>query len=138
MKGDQVVGVVRNGSLLNDYEQHALVCKDQVIILASNTERIEIGKFFGPVILSNNLGYDDFFGEFDLNPEAKLIDLANAYGVDASSFDKDLSLEQYILNQFHGKPVVGDQVKLDFICLIVKGVENKKIISIGLKLKSSS
>ena len=46
----------------------------------------------------------------------KLIDLANAYGVDASSFDKDLSLEQYILNQFHGKPVVGDQVKLDFIC----------------------
>ena len=67
-----------------------------------------------------------------------MIDLANAYGVDASSFDKDLSLEQYILNQFHGKPVVGDQVKLDFICLIVKGVENKKIISIGLKLKSSS
>jgi len=137
MKGEQLVGVVRNGSLLNDYEQHALVCKDQVIILASNTERIEIGKFFGPVILSNNLGYDDFFGEFDLNPEAKLIDLANAYGIDANSFDKDLSLEQYILNQFHGKPVVGDQVKLDFICLIVKGVENNKIISIGLKLKSS-
>lgn len=134
-EGSQIVGVVRRGILLDDISQQKLICDDQVMILATSSARAALGRVFAPVAHSPLLESEHFFGEFALHPEAKLADIAQAYGFEVNPSDASLTIEQYIVNQFHGKPVVGDQVKLGLVKLIVREIEGDHIVSVGLKLR---
>ena len=83
---------------------------------------------------STTLESDRFFGEFGLHPSAKLGDIAHAYGFDIDPASVELTIEQYFSLQFHGKPVVGDQVKLGQVKLIIREIKDEQITSVGLKL----
>lgn len=135
-EGSQIVGVIRRGILLDEIHQQKLKHDDQVMILATSSARPALGRVFAPAAHSPFLESDHFFGEFVLHPEAKLIDIARAYGFDVEPSSAALTVEQYLANQFHGKPVVGDHIKLGLVKLIVREIEGDHIKSVGLKLRS--
>jgi cell volume regulation protein A len=135
-EGSQIVGVIRRGILLNDAEKQKLLCDDQVVILATSSARSVFGRAFAPAAGSPLLESGHFFGEFVLHPKTKLIDVAQAYGFDIDSSHEDMTVENYIVKLFHGKPVVGDQVKLGPVKLIVRETKDNCIVAVGLKLKS--
>lgn len=136
-EGSQVVGIIRRGILLDNNKQQNLMHDDQVMILATSTAKSTLGRVFATATHSPFLKSDHFYGEFVLHPEAKLVDIAQAYGFEVESSSEALTVEQYLAKQFHGKPVVGDQVRLGPVKLIVREIEGDHIISVGLKLKSS-
>jgi cell volume regulation protein A len=47
-----------------------------------------------------------------------------------------MTVERYLISQFHGKPVVGDQVQLGLVKIIVRETEGERIVSVGLKLST--
>ncbi|QEP41711.1 potassium/proton antiporter [Ectothiorhodospiraceae bacterium BW-2] len=135
-EGSEVVAVIRRGVLLNKMHQAQLICDDQVMILATSNARSALGRLFAPAAHTPLLESDQFFGEFVLRPEANVVDVAEAYGFIVSSSLADITIEQYLTHHFHGKPVVGDQVKLGLVTLIVREFEGGRIVSVGLKLRS--
>jgi cell volume regulation protein A len=136
-EGSQILGVIRRGVLLRNTEKQKLLRDDQVVFLATSSARSILGRVFSPVTQSPLLTSSHFYGEFALHPEAKLGDVAQAYGFDVVSSSTEESIENYIVDQFHGKPVVGDQVKLGPVKLVVREIKGNRIAAVGLKLKSS-
>jgi cell volume regulation protein A len=134
-EGGQVMGVIRRGILLQEAEKQRLLCDDQVVILATSSARPILGRAFASTALSPFLESSKFFGEFVLHPEAKLADIAQVYGFEVDSSHAALTVEKFIGKQFHGRPVVGDQVKLGPVKLIVREVKGNSIVAVGLKLK---
>ncbi|GAA6183369.1 MULTISPECIES: potassium/proton antiporter [Aliiglaciecola] len=135
-EGSQIVGVIRRGILADVEEHEKLLGDDQVMILATSSARPAFGRFFASAAHSSFLESDRFFGEFVLNPEARLTDIAHVYGFDVAPSNEGVTIERYLINHFHGKPVVGDHVKLGQVKLIVREVNGDHIVSVGLKLKA--
>lgn len=134
-EGSQVVGVIRHGILVDDIDQQKLQCDDQVMILATSSAKAALSRAFAPAAHSPSLESKRFFGEFVLHPEAKLADVAMAYAFEIDPACAAMTVEQYLGSQFHGKPVVGDHVRLGQVKLIVKEIEEDHITSVGLKLR---
>lgn len=131
IEGSQMVGIIRHGILVEAPNEKKLLCDDQVVILATPSARDGYARLFSS---SPYMDANHFFGEFALNREAKLADIAQAYGVPIPDSEHELAVTEYLTNRFHGKPVVGDFVKLGTIKLVVIEVENGQVVLVGLKL----
>lgn len=136
-EGSQIVGVIRRGVLLENIRQQKLMHDDQVMILATNSVRASLGRIFAPAAQSHLHQTGLFFGEFALHPQTKLADLAKAYGFLIDSSVETRTIAEHLVIKFHGRPVVGDQVKFGCVKLIVREVEGDQIVSVGLKLGHS-
>ena len=134
-EGSQFLGIIRNGILIDQNPSEALANEDQVVLLSSTNAKSALGQVFAKQLPSPSLDTSFFFGEFSLNPDAKLSDIAQAYGFEIGSSEHNVSVAEFIIRQFHGKPVIGDKVRLGAIKLIVKNIENERIVSVGLKLQ---
>jgi cell volume regulation protein A len=134
-EGSQFLGIIRNGILIDQNPSETLANEDQVVLLSSTNAKSALGQVFAKQLPSPSLDTSFFFGEFSLNPDAKLSDVAQAYGFEIGSSEHNVSVAEFIIRQFHGKPVIGDKVRLGAIKLIVKNIENERIVSVGLKLQ---
>lgn len=81
---------------------------------------------------SSKLAISNFFGEFIINPEAPIADLAFVYGV---SIKDEGTVEAFIKGRLGKHPVVGDRIKVGALRLTVRRMEGDRIILIGLKMK---
>lgn len=135
-EGGQLVGIIRKGVMLENSQEQELLATDYVIILADTGSTQALGRVFAPSSPLPRLDAISFFGEFSINPEAKLADLATVYGFKIDEEEKEKTLEEFIRNRFHNKPVVGDQVQLGQVSFVVQKIEDNKIKSVGLKLRT--
>jgi cell volume regulation protein A len=79
------------------------------------------------------------FGEFDIDPEAKLGDLAAMYGAAVSEADGALSVREYLRRELHDDMETGDRIKLGPVDVIVRSVdETHQIQEVGLAVESIS
>lgn len=134
-EGSQLIGVIRHGVMLEEAPEKTLTPDDYVLVLADSGANTNLSRMFAPSSPSPHLDSMSFFGEFAIHPEAKLVDLSNLYGFPVDEKYGELSIAEFVLNHFHGKPVVGDHVKIGQIKFIVKEIEGNNIVSIGLKLR---
>lgn len=74
-----------------------------------------------------------FFGEFQLDPAAPLRDLAQAYNLELPPETPECSIADYIARVLP-RPVVGDRLKLGEVKLVVKEMEEGRIVGVGLHL----
>ncbi len=132
----QMVGVIRQGKLISDLEPQTFLPEDQVMILATSPAKTALGRIFAPATLSSSLKSNSFFGEFVLLPSAHMADIAQQYGFEIDPDSAEMTVERYLISQFHGKPVVGDQVQLGLVKIIVRETEGERIVSVGLKLST--
>ena len=75
-----------------------------------------------------------FFGAFVLNGDARLGDVAKAYGLTISDNEKDATLAEFISRRVGGHPVVGDDVDWHGIHWVVNEVEGDQIRKVGMRL----
>lgn len=134
-EGSQVLGIIRSGILLEDEEDRKLRFDDQVVILATSNAIPTLSQTFAIPASSSRLASDVFFGEFALFPDVNLFEVSQAYGFSIDPAYQDMSVEEYLMKRFHGKPVVGDQIKLGSVKLIVREMKGDHIVLVGLKLR---
>jgi potassium/hydrogen antiporter len=133
-EGSQFLGIIRHGILVENKEEQTLKDDDQVVILSSTSAKTGLARVFAASTPSPSPNTSYFFGEFSLQPDAKLADIAQAYGFDPDPNVGDISVAQFIVKHFHGKPVIGDNVRIGPVKLIVQSLEGDRILSVGLKL----
>jgi cell volume regulation protein A len=94
-----------------------------------------LSKLFDPHHVPDRLEEHRYFGDFVLNGDAMLGDLAAIYGLEAPEGAAARSLAQYLAEVFHGRAVVGDRVRLGAAELVVREIEDGRISRVGLRLR---
>lgn len=75
-----------------------------------------------------------FFGTFTFDGEARMQDVADAYGLTLSPGEKDMSLADFVSLRVGGHPVVGDDVDWHGIHWVVNEMEGNTVTKVGLRL----
>ncbi|MFO7647820.1 MULTISPECIES: potassium/proton antiporter [Halomonas] len=75
-----------------------------------------------------------FFGTFTFDGEARMQDIADAYGLTLSPGEKDMSLAEFVSLRVGGHPVVGDDVDWHGIHWVVSEMEGNTVTRVGLRL----
>ncbi len=132
----RIVTVVRQGNPLADADDDILQVNDYVYVLTSPDRLPALDRVFvaehGPARLEEHV----FFGDFVLNGDIDLDELAGAYGLsipDRKHSDKDLNT--YLLRLFKNRAVVGDRVRLNNLEFVVREMDNGQITRVGLKIR---
>ncbi|MDF2180149.1 potassium/proton antiporter [Aliiglaciecola sp. CAU 1673] len=133
--GGQLLGVVRNGMLLDRADNPILSSQDRVLILAPYGHSAEFGKVF-----ASKRDKDDvapvFLGEFIIHPSTRLRELSSQYDIEVAPRWNLLSIGEFLNRSYHGKAVVGDEVSIGSLSFQVREVEGGRIASVTMKLQA--
>ncbi|SDJ79457.1 potassium/proton antiporter [Billgrantia gudaonensis] len=75
-----------------------------------------------------------FFGTFTFDGDARMGDIASAYGLTLSPGETDMTLGEFVSLRVGGHPVVGDDVDWHGIHWVVSQMEGNKVTRVGLRL----
>lgn len=115
----------RNGQELA--EDEALAAGDEVLILAAADCEAELGECFAAPPAP---------GEWRLDPQVRLGDLAEAYGLELPpTVAAAATLDDYLRRRLRGRPATGDRVRLGALELVVRRVDGARVLRVGLALR---
>jgi potassium/hydrogen antiporter len=126
----RLVCVVRKGQLLSR-DWGALQAGDYVSLLADKHSLPALDRLFRTELRATPARDRRFFGEFIINPDAPLAELAQTYGLDLAIERSDETVAQFIQRSLP-RPVVGDRVTLGDLQLVIKAMEGGQISALGL------
>jgi cell volume regulation protein A len=129
----RIVSVTRNGRLLPYKEWGGLQAGDYVSLLAAKTELPTLDAVFQTKKPDQATDRKRYFGEFALDPAARVDDLVAAYNFEVPSEAGRMTLATFV-STFLNKPVVGDRLRLGDAELVVKKMDGIKIVELGLRL----
>lgn len=133
-QGAQLLGVLRHGVVIDPMPVPILAPQDQVLVLATADSTAALGRLFSPAHAPAQLEAAAFFGMFVINPDACLIDLSQVYGFAVEPKFRQMTVAEYFAKTFHGRPVVGDRVRLGSVQFVLKDIEGDRITAVRLKL----
>ncbi|MDO4432972.1 MAG: potassium/proton antiporter [Alysiella sp.] len=123
--------------------------KMQTVNMVTQMQRDDIAWYVLPENLGNafaeqfsgshNHDEQEFYGEFVVNPDAKVGDLALAYGLKMEAEESNLTLAQLFRRRFGDVPVAGDRIIIGGVAITVKSLdENSFIKELGLKMPKNA
>jgi cell volume regulation protein A len=129
--------IVRGDQALDIHRAGRLQAGDQVYIFtAPRRVRLLDRLFASPVALAED--DRDFFGDFSLQPDAPLGEIASLYGAAVPPALADRPVGGYLAQAFAGGPEVGDRLPMGPVELIVRSVdEDGAVAEVGLALAPS-
>jgi cell volume regulation protein A len=128
----RITAIVRNGSILNLDEGTKLAAGDYIHILVESGDVDSLDQMFTSIQYASE---HDFFGDFVLDADARLADIAALYGFHAVPGVAEKTIGNYLAGLFHQAPVVGDRTRFDNIELVVREMKQGRITKVGLKLR---
>jgi cell volume regulation protein A len=127
--------ILRAGQAIDLCQLKNLCDGDYVYLLATHDDLPALDKLFAGSADMDRQAARQFFGEFVINGEAHLEDVAMAYGF---SLPEDIPGEQSIQElfalRFAGRQVVGDRIDLGTVMLVVREIDADQVTMVGLKL----
>jgi cell volume regulation protein A len=129
--------IVRDGRSLRLHEAGRLRAGDYVYIFAPpKLVRLLDRLFARPADLDPS--DRDFFGDFVIDPDTRISDLAEAYGFAVSAEEAKLSVADFIHRRLHGTVEIGDRISVGTVELIIREFDDAgEIASIGLAVEPS-
>lgn len=129
----RIVSVSRESRLLPYREWGVLRQGDYVSLIAAQADLPLLDEVFSARRESGDADEQRYFGEFFLEPEARVDDLAEAYGIAVPASAAGLTLAEFVLGYLE-RPVVGDRLRLGGLELTVRRMEHERIVELGLRL----
>jgi cell volume regulation protein A len=133
-EGARVLAVIRGERSLPASAVRALEPGDYVYLLAPGAAVEALDALFAAQPQPEYLEEHQFFGDFALNGDARLRDVALMYGFRAPPAIAERTLDDYLREVFKRRPVVGDRHRLDGVELVVREMHEGEITKVGLRL----
>ncbi len=129
----RVIALSRAGRLQNYREWGTLRAGDYVSLVAAERDLPQLDEVFQSTRRPVREAEQRYFGEFHLDPNAKMADIADAYGVPPPAGGADLDVRG-VFNKYLPNAVVGDRLRLGEIDLVVRKMDRDIITDVGLRL----
>jgi cell volume regulation protein A len=134
-EGAQVMAIMRDGKPQPLRPGATFASGDYVYLLAQADNLAPLSKLFDPHLEPERLEAHHYFGDFVLNRDAVVGDLAAIYGFVPPEGAAGKTLAEYLTEAFHGRVVVGDRVAIGSAELVVREIEGDRITRVGLRLR---
>lgn len=125
----RIAALFRDNELLHPSGSTILRAGDLLCIIAHDADLPVLGKMFSETPVTSF----DFFGDFMLDAQARLDDLAMFYTLDLSQCNSCVTLADFVASRHGGKPVVGDTLQWSDMLWTVAEMENGQISKIGVR-----
>lgn len=130
----EIAAVIRGTHVMKLETLGALQPGDYVYVLAVPGHVEALNRLFGVAHGPARLEEHRFFGDFVLNGDARVSDVAETYGLACEGHGPEETLAAWLARSFRGKPVVGDRLRTGAAELVVREVGNGVVTRVGLKL----
>ncbi len=129
----RVICVARGGQVLHYRDWGTLKAGDYISLLAEQAELPVLDQTFESVQGKTAPAVLRYFGEFNVDPAARVSELCEAYGLTPPENASELSVAD-LLARHLPHPVVGDRLRLGEIQLVIKRTEGDRAAEVGLRL----
>ena len=126
--------ILRNGLPLATRDSARLEPGDFACFIARPASVDQLSTLFDPHVVPSHLTDQRYYGEFTLNGDATLGEVANAYAITVPPDACEMTLHAYLSRAFHNRAVVGDVVLIGSAQLVVREIEDGVIRRVGLRL----
>jgi len=132
-KRTRVVGVIREGTIVELAQIDRLQIRDYVIVLVPPEQQLALDRLFTPAAPRPAKAYDAL-GEFAFAGETPASALAGQYGL-ALELEHPLeTLGDFLARRLGTQAVVGDRIKIGEAELVVRSIGEERVTEVGLEL----
>ncbi|HGF5190161.1 TPA: potassium/proton antiporter [Vibrio parahaemolyticus] len=131
-EGTRIAAVFRNQELLHPSGSTRLEEDDTLCVLAQEKDLAALSLLFSEAPEKASL--TRFFGDFFLDIEVKLADVAMMYGLNLGDELQDKTLSNIVEEQLGSTPVLGDQFEWQGLQWVIADVVDHQVIKVGLRL----
>jgi len=131
--------VVRNGLSMQPEHAGQLQAGDLVYLFTAPEYTSLLDRLFSQ-LKSPDENDKEYFGQFMVNTDARVLDLIRAYDLQPSmDISPDLTVAEFLTAELRGQPVIGDRVPLGKFDFVVRRVhQGNTITEVGLALHSEN
>ncbi|HCH1541617.1 potassium/proton antiporter [Vibrio parahaemolyticus] len=131
-EGTRIAAVFRNQELLHPSGSTRLEEDDTLCVLAQEKDLAALSLLFSEAPEKASL--TRFFGDFFLDIEVKLADVAMMYGLNLGDELQDKTLSNIVEEQLGSTPVLGDQFEWQGLQWVIADVMDHQVTKVGLRL----
>ncbi|HCE2242966.1 TPA: potassium/proton antiporter [Vibrio parahaemolyticus] len=131
-EGTRIAAVFRNQELLHPSGSTRLEEDDTLCVLAQEKDLAALSLLFSQAPEKASL--TRFFGDFFLDIEVKLADVAMMYGLNLGYELQDKTLSNIVEEQLGSTPVLGDQFEWQGLQWVIADVVDHQVTKVGLRL----
>ncbi|EJS4061202.1 potassium/proton antiporter [Vibrio parahaemolyticus] len=131
-EGTRIAAVFRNQELLHPSGSTRLEEDDTLCVLAQEKDLAALSLLFSEAPEKASL--TRFFGDFFLDIEVKLADVAMMYGLNLGDGLQDKTLSNIVEEQLGSTPVLGDQFEWQGLQWVIADVVDHQVTKVGLRL----
>ncbi|EJI1426670.1 potassium/proton antiporter [Vibrio parahaemolyticus] len=131
-EGTRIAAVFRNQELLHPSGSTRLEEDDTLCVLAQEKDLAALSLLFSEAPEKASL--TRFFGDFFLDIEVKLVDVAMMYGLNLGDELQDKTLSNIVEEQLGSTPVLGDQFEWQGLQWVIADVVDHQVTKVGLRL----
>ncbi|WP_298716289.1 potassium/proton antiporter [uncultured Oceanisphaera sp.] len=129
----RVAAVFRGENLLPASGSTRLALNDVLCVIGRSNHLKTLNNMFGGDLDAARSKARAFFGDFILDANARMGDVALMYGVDVDESEAGLNLGEFMLAHSNGHPVVGDHfVRYDMVWTVAD-VDGDQVLKVGLR-----
>ncbi|EJK2116809.1 K+/H+ antiporter [Vibrio navarrensis] len=131
-EGTRIAAVFRQQQLLHPSGSTKLEEGDTLCVLGQEKDLEALSQLFSEA--PEKASFARFFGDFFLDVEAKLSDMAMAYGLDLGDVSGDTTLKELVTEHLGATPVLGDHFEWQGLRWVVADVVDWQVTKVGLCL----
>lgn len=129
------IGLIRDGVWVRSLTDPKLQAGDSLMVMAASEDVSKISEVLASTGTSKRINRKSFFGDFVLNADVTLSDLAGFYVLpEEGGEDLDTKISDIFVRRFHRRVVVGDHVMLGNLIFTAREIaDDGTIVKVGVK-----
>ncbi|MBA4740423.1 MAG: potassium/proton antiporter [Burkholderiales bacterium] len=134
--GIRFIAAFRGEEPVNRIDEHVIEAGDSIYVISPQEKVLLVNQMLLPTDEVAELEQARYFGDFTLNGDAIIDDVADMYGGEVPSTAKRMTLSQFMRIRFRNECVVGDRVFFGPLELVAKEVDDSgAVLKIGLRIR---